>query len=129
VDDEKAMSAAKKTLAQVMALMEGEAVRNCPADTGRLRGSIHTHKVSDFHYILADGVNYGVYVEFGTSPHMILPRKKKALKFQMDGRDVFARKVSHPGTNAQPFMRPALDYGKRIVGELYERNMGKGINS
>lgn len=44
-------------------------------------------------------------VEFGTKPHKITPKKQHALSF--NGRAV--REVNHPGTKAQPFMRPAAD--------------------
>jgi HK97 gp10 family phage protein len=44
-------------------------------------------------------------VEFGTRPHMIRPRRRRALL--IGGRLVaWAR---HPGARARPFMRPAVD--------------------
>ena len=50
------------------------------------------------------GARYGVYVHEGTRPHTIVARRAKALHF--NGR--FARRVRHPGTAANPFLRNAL---------------------
>lgn len=51
---------------------------------------------------------YAKYVEYGTSAHDIVPTKAKALAFMMDGKQVFAKIVHHPGTRAQYFMRNSL---------------------
>ena len=94
LDEQKVIKGLVKTLADAMFFMEKEAVRMCPVDTGRLRNSIHTEKVDDFHWFMADGVDYGIYQEFGT--------------IRM---------------RAQPFFRPALDFTKLKVPELLARNM------
>lgn len=44
-------------------------------------------------------------LEYGTAPHLIKAVNKKALKLA----EGFAASVSHPGTPASPFMRPAWD--------------------
>lgn len=49
-----------------------------------------------------------VYVVNGTRPHIIRPRRAKALRFQMDGRTVFAKIVHHPGTSANNFLLRSL---------------------
>jgi hypothetical protein len=51
---------------------------------------------------------YARFVEGPTRPHFIRPKRAKALRFRVNGRVVFARKVLHPGTPAMPFMAPAL---------------------
>lgn len=51
-----------------------------------------------------------VWVEFGTAPHLIVPRQAgKALRFKSGGSVVFTRRVHHPGTRPAPFLRPALE--------------------
>ena len=107
-----------KILEKIMYLMEAESVRLCPVNTGRLRNSIHVDKINEDKWIMADGVFYGVYVEYGTSPHLITPVRKKALKFKVSNKVVYTKKVRHPGTNAQPFFRPALSYGKQKLREM-----------
>jgi hypothetical protein len=46
-------------------------------------------------------------VEYGTSPHVIKPVNKRALYWPGAAHPVAS--VNHPGTRAQPFMRPAIE--------------------
>ncbi|MEV0584104.1 hypothetical protein [Nonomuraea sp. NPDC050310] len=57
------------------------------------------------------GEPYGLFVEVGTRPHVIRPRTPGGwLRWVgSDGKVHFARQVHHPGTAAQPHLRPALD--------------------
>jgi hypothetical protein len=52
-----------------------------------------------------------LYVIKGTRPHMIRPSTKKALKFKIGGRTVFARVVNHPGNKPNNFLLAALREG------------------
>lgn len=45
---------------------------------------------------------------FSTGPHVIRPRRRKALRFIAGGRVVFAQKVQHPGTRGTRFLTRAL---------------------
>ncbi|MEZ7005822.1 hypothetical protein [Streptomyces sp. AD55] len=47
------------------------------------------------------------YVINGTKPHLIRPRRAKALRFQAGGRTVFAAHARHPGTKPFPFLKIA----------------------
>jgi HK97 gp10 family phage protein len=51
--------------------------------------------------------SYSLYVEYGTKPHIIKSHGDYPLR-DRHGR-VFGKIVRHPGTSAQPFLRPALD--------------------
>lgn len=63
----------------------------------------------------ADGVEVHVIAEVpharfhhdGTDPHVIEPVHAKALRFTVGGAVVFAVKVNHPGTAANPFLTDA----------------------
>lgn len=50
---------------------------------------------------------YAKFVEDGTAPHIILPRRKKWLRFEQNGQIRFSRGVFHPGTEPRPFMAEA----------------------
>lgn len=77
---------------------------------------------------------YARFVEYPTRPHIIRPKEghgfigplrrgqsrrditdigthRVALRWYVNGRPVFARKVRHPGTPGFPFMRPAAKAG------------------
>jgi hypothetical protein len=54
-----------------------------------------------------EGHTYPLDVELGTKPHLIVAHGPYPLR-DKHGR-VFGRVVHHPGTQAQPFLRPALD--------------------
>ncbi len=45
----------------------------------------------------------------GTDPHVIRPVRRKMLSFMVQGEQVFARVVHHPGTAPNRFLEDALD--------------------
>lgn len=99
-------SAVQKTAFQV----ERSAKQNAPVDTGTLRASLRTTPTGPAEYAVGTNVEYAPDVEFGTQPHVITPDGAEALRFEGAGGDiVFAQRVEHPGTPAQPFLRPALN--------------------
>lgn len=104
----------KKKLQSIGFQIEREAKSNAPVDTGRLRASITT-EVLERQGIpmvkVGTNVEYAPYVEFETEPHIITPDTKEALQWTdpETGEPVFAKKVEHPGTEAQPFLLPAVD--------------------
>jgi len=65
------------------------------------------------------GAPYAAAVEYGTKPHEIRPRFRRALRWPVQGGFGFAKKVQHPGTRAQPFLGPALEQkADEVVAEL-----------
>ncbi|MEW2127109.1 HK97 gp10 family phage protein [Streptomyces sp. NPDC007259] len=83
-----------------------------PVDTGRLRASIRIESRRTLTlrsvYTIGSDVHYAPYVNDGTRPHVIRPKRAKALRFNVGGRTVFAAVVNHPGTRANPFLDRAL---------------------
>lgn len=63
---------------------------------------------------------YASYVEGGTEPHIIEPRRAKMLRFVINGRTVFASKVNHPGTKPFPFMGQAYLKAQRVLQSRIE---------
>lgn len=90
-----------KILDRVAEDIKDDAERMAPVDTGQLARSIYRrgHRV----YV---GTGHWHHVEYGTEPHVIEPRTKKALWWP--GAHHPVARVQHPGTPSQPFMRPAL---------------------
>lgn len=52
------------------------------------------------------------FVLEGTRPHLIRPRRARALRFEVDGQVVFTRLVRHPGSRPNPFLQRALRLGR-----------------
>jgi HK97 gp10 family phage protein len=89
-----------------------------PVKTGRLRTSLSIRVDTDKVTIGPD-TPYAGYVEFGTKPHQIRPKKPGGvLMFTMGGQKVFARSVQHPGTRAQPYVRPAFEAWVDSLGTM-----------
>lgn len=102
--------------------VQNEARRRCPVDTGRLRSSV-VHRVDSTARMtdvaVGTNVDYAADVEGGTPPHVILPVNGKALYWPGAAHPV--AKVNHPGTPAQPFMRPALE----LAPIFFSRNIDR----
>lgn len=54
-------------------------------------------------------VRYARFVDEGTAPHEIRPRRGAFLRFQIGGQAIFARAVKHPGTKAYNFSGDAKE--------------------
>ena len=95
-----------------------EQKRLVPRKTGNLGRSIGVRRVTATSAETVATANYAAAVELGTRPHTIVPRRRKALRFapggsgtlsgrpRAGGAVVFAKRVRHPGTRAQPYMLP-----------------------
>lgn len=95
-----------------------DAKRRCPVSpvgasdhpSGQLRSSIGWSIEDTGRALRAEvgtDLDYGLYVEVGTGPHTIRSHGDYPLRNRKG--QVFGREVHHPGTPAQPYLRPALD--------------------
>lgn len=57
---------------------------------------------------MGSDLEYAGFVNDGTAPHIIRPRRAQVLRFNVGGRTVYAKVVNHPGTRARPFLDRAL---------------------
>lgn len=73
-------------------------------------------------YLVTSNAEYAAFVEFGTDPHVITADNKDALKFEVGGETVFATSVDHPGTEAQPYMRPAVRAVERSLPRIADKS-------
>ncbi|MEH6436696.1 HK97-gp10 family putative phage morphogenesis protein [Massilia sp. DD77] len=69
------------------------------------------------------------WVEFGTAPHKIRPKRQRALSFG----GAIAGEVDHPGSQPKPYMRPALDAKSQaaiaaVADKVRGRLTKEGIN-
>jgi hypothetical protein len=82
-----------------------------PVDTGNLRAA-HSWTIQ---YLggsvrgrVTNRVNYAIPVHEGRGTVVIRPRRRKALRFVIDGQVVFARKVVQPPRPGKPWLLTAL---------------------
>lgn len=90
-----------------------------PYKTGILR-ALHTTNVegsgSQIRAICTAYASYALAVHQGTAPHVIEPSTRSVLRFPTKaGTIVYARRVNHPGTTAQPWLYQAL---ASVIGGL-----------
>lgn len=119
-----------------------EAKHRVARKTGTTGRTIRLARVTDDSATVEVG-GAGVYLELGTKPHVIRPRKGKALRWPAKGTGVtlggrarlgavrrlgsaayaFAKVVHHPGTKAKPFLLPAAKaaIAKVGIGSVVER--------
>lgn len=138
----------EKALPEIARRAQNELVLTCPVDSGRLRNSIKV--VQQGNGLLISMAEYGKFVEFGTPPHTIEAKNRKALKFEwtevegeMVGRkkrlekgmkksqsnQAFFKKIKHPGTRPNPFVRTMLmtKLRKIIKEEIIKASLNNNI--
>lgn len=83
-----------------------------PVDTGTLRASQTSEIRNEGGAVtgrVSTNIKYAPPVHEGVDhPVVIVPKRKKALKFTINGRTVFARKVILPPRPGRPWLRRAL---------------------
>jgi hypothetical protein len=88
-------------------LLAKDMAKNCAVDTGDLKNSIRYLESEDGLKFLMD--YHAWYVEFPTAEHEIRAKNAPNLVFRArDGNLVVTPRVMHPGTDSQPFIRPAF---------------------
>jgi len=112
--------AVRGLLRELASFAEEEMRRQAPERTGRLRRSIRKRlNLAALEAEVAPTVEYAVYVEVGTRPHVIRPVRAQALRFEVEGEIVFARLVRHPGTKPNPFVRGTAEQTRRQIPRLW----------
>ena len=94
------------------------AVLNAPHRTGVYKKSI----MYDGAYTVIANAHYSAAIEYGAKAHEIRPNPpKKALHFQINGEDVFFKKVMHPQTQPNPVMRKAARTVQKQIPQLFQK--------
>ena len=108
----------QQVLIQVSNHILAEMESRVPVKTGQLRTSLAVRVEAD-KVIIGPNTPYAGYVEFGTKPHVIKPKNPDGvLVFKVGGTTVYARKVNHPGTQAQPYVLPAFEAWVDSLGTM-----------
>lgn len=82
-------------------------------ERGGLLGSIH-YQESDSDVVIGTNMVYAAVCQFGSKPHKIKPRDKRALHWP--GLEHPVKEVNHPGTAPRPFLGIGENDKKKILG-------------
>lgn len=63
---------------------------------------------------------HALFVHFGTRPHKIRPKDKKALRWAGPNGFIFAREVNHPGYRGDPYLNRAADDAIRRFSSIVD---------
>lgn len=83
--------------------------------------------LGDLELAVGTNVKYAGAIEHGSSPHIIEAVKAKFLKFTINGTTFFRRKVNHPGTEGDSFLRWAAVQNDEQLKRYTEEQMNKRI--
>ena len=108
----------KDSLLQIEATLKRTKFQN---PTGRLNRGHHA-VINMFEGKVENRVQYWHYVNFGTKPHIITPRRGKALHWVSGGQHHYARQVQHPGIKPRHFVEAA-------VTQFYHKDMDRIIRN
>ena len=97
------------------------AIKNAPRKTGVYLNSINY----DGDKTITANASYSADIEYGTNAHEIKPVNAQALHFKQNGKDVFYKKVNHPGTKPNPVMRMAARTVQKQIPELWQNAQRK----
>lgn len=109
-------------------LVENDAKKRCPVDTGELRMSI-THEIeetSENRTTGAVGTNleYAPYVEFGTGIFSSLGNGRQDRWSYKDAKGEWHSTI---GQQPQPYLHPALDDNRDEVKKLIQKKIEEGV--
>lgn len=104
-------SALKRFLFRIGSGVRYRAKQVAPYKTGNLKKDIQVfdEKIDSFSISVGNTklVPYAKFVYFGTRPHIIKPKKMKALANKKSGQ-IFGKSVNHLGTKANPYIEKAF---------------------
>lgn len=110
-------------------MIKNQATIDAPVDTGFLRAQ-HAINVTTLTTrvkgVVLNRAKYAAAVHDGTGPHIIRARRKRALRFTVGGKVVFARSVRHPGTLGRPWLMDAAEKVATREGWRFQRTVVSG---
>lgn len=96
--------------------------------TGALRRSLRLRSDGDGGWIIGHDQQqapYAIFLHFGTRPHLIKPKDKKALRWPGGSGSktnfIFAKWVHHPGYEGHPYLIEAADEAVKQFDAIVKR--------
>ena len=110
-------------LTKACLLVENDAKRKCPVDTGQLRASI-THEVEGQTGIVGTNVEYAPYVEYGTG---IYARDGNGRQTPWSYQRADGKWITTKGQKPQAFLEPALLENENEIKRLFKEAIKEGV--
>jgi phage gpG-like protein len=114
----------EKTAETLAFFLEAEAKQKVKVKTGDLRRKITSetqHTSTSSKAKVGTNVEYAQALEEGSKPHAINYSKPQHLN--IEGRWVTVKKINHPGTKAQPFLKPSIDDNLSEIKTMIQKGM------
>ena len=93
-------------------------------DKGGFRNSIRHDEYDENHVLIYSKLDYAPHLEYGTRPHKITPKVKKALYWKTAEHPV--KSVMHPGTKAyRPFGKGLVKSKRSVLNYLFREIPGR----
>lgn len=121
---DKELQGATKDAGKLILRTEKEEV---PVKTGTLRRSI-TLDYKPISASIYPTVKYALPLHEGTRPHIILPVRKKALRFKVGNKVIYSKRVNHPGTAGNRFVERTVNKTDRKVNNIFEKCLEAIVN-
>lgn len=107
-------------------VVENDAKRKCPVDTGTLRRSI-THELENEKTVkVFTPMEYGIYIEMGTGLFAVNGDGRKTRWSYQDDEGNWHSTIGQP---PQPFMMPALNENRDKVVKVMENVLKEDLNN
>lgn len=112
----------KVAAARLPTRMVNDARKAAPVDSGQLRTSItarSTLRGPILTVIVESPLVQAATTNSGARPHVIVPRRAKALRFVVGGRTVYAKRVNHPGNKGSHWFDKTMNRWSRAVADEF----------
>lgn len=97
-----------------------------PTGSGQLERSLGSgaEKVGELNYVISSSgqiAPHNLFVHWGTRPHRIYPKDRKALRWVAGNKFMFAKFINHPGYAGDSFMVTASNNALRNFDSLVQK--------
>lgn len=99
-----------------------------PVRTGEYQASIGMQQTGPLTFSIFADAAHAAFVEFGTAPHIITPKNVKALHFDVEGEEVFALYVLHPGTAPQMIIHNAKKANMAAIVDAIRSGVAEALS-
>jgi len=98
-----------------------------PKVTGFYAANISYRMLGPMEFEIVAGAPYSTILEEGSRPHIIVPVQARALRFEIGGEIIFAKRVMHPGTIGQGIIAMSIRQFYHEIPEAVEEGATESV--